>query len=61
MTALALGYGLSFDDLYDREGLARLDAAFVAWLKDANVDVMRGSWRRVPSRTSCRSRMSPIS
>jgi NADPH-dependent glutamate synthase beta subunit-like oxidoreductase/NAD(P)H-flavin reductase len=38
MTALALGYGLSFDDLYDREGLARLDAAFVAWLKDANVD-----------------------
>jgi NADPH-dependent glutamate synthase beta subunit-like oxidoreductase/NAD(P)H-flavin reductase len=39
MTALALGYGLSFDDLYDREGLARLDAAFVAWLKDANVDV----------------------
>ena len=39
MTALALGYGLSFDDLHDREGLARLDAAFVAWLKDANVDV----------------------
>jgi len=38
MTALALGYSLSFDDLYDREGLARLDAAFVAWLKDANVD-----------------------
>src|SRR5260221_11093135 len=42
MTAPALGpsleYGLSFDDLYDREGLARLDAAFVAWLKDANVD-----------------------
>jgi NADPH-dependent glutamate synthase beta subunit-like oxidoreductase/NAD(P)H-flavin reductase len=38
MTALALGYGLSFDDLHDREGLARLDAAFVAWLKDANVD-----------------------
>src|SRR5260370_23342188 len=42
MTAPALGpsleYGLSFDDLYDREGLVRLDAAFVAWLKDANVD-----------------------
>src|SRR5262245_55339759 len=42
MTELALGpslaHGLGFDDLYDREGLARLDAAFVAWLKAANVD-----------------------
>ena len=34
MTAPALGHGLSFNDLYDREGLARLDAAFVAWLQD---------------------------
>ncbi len=32
-------FGLSFDDLYDREGLVRLDAAFVEWLRDANVDV----------------------
>ncbi len=31
-------HGLSFDDLHDREGVARLDAAFVEWLKDANVD-----------------------
>ena len=31
-------FGLSFNDFYDREGLSRLDAAFVAWLKDANVD-----------------------
>ncbi|HEY4168115.1 MAG TPA: FAD-dependent oxidoreductase [Reyranella sp.] len=42
MNAPALGpslkYGLSFHDLHDREGLARLDAAFVAWLKDANVE-----------------------
>src|SRR5215813_10946170 len=42
MTELALGpslaHGLGFDDLYDREGLARLDAAFVAWLKGVNVD-----------------------
>jgi len=38
MTALSLSHGLSFDDLHDREGLSRLDAAFVAWLKDANVD-----------------------
>ncbi|MCW5736102.1 MAG: FAD-dependent oxidoreductase, partial [Enhydrobacter sp.] len=36
--ALSLPHGLSFDDLHDREGLARLDAAFVAWLQDANVE-----------------------
>jgi NADPH-dependent glutamate synthase beta subunit-like oxidoreductase/NAD(P)H-flavin reductase len=34
----SLAYGLGFDDLYDRDGLARLDAAFVGWLKEANVD-----------------------
>ena len=38
MTAPTLAHGLSFDDLYDREGLCRLDAAFVGWLKDVNVD-----------------------
>src|ERR1700743_2361746 len=38
MTALLLSHGLSCDELHEREGLARLDAAFVAWLKDANVD-----------------------
>jgi NADPH-dependent glutamate synthase beta subunit-like oxidoreductase/NAD(P)H-flavin reductase len=38
MNAPALAHGLSFDDLYDREGLGRLDAAFVAWLQDANVE-----------------------
>jgi NADPH-dependent glutamate synthase beta subunit-like oxidoreductase/NAD(P)H-flavin reductase len=32
-------FGSSFNDFYDREGLARLDAAFVEWLKDGNVDV----------------------
>jgi hypothetical protein len=36
--ALPLAHGLSFDDLHDREGLARLDAAFVAWLQEANVE-----------------------
>ena len=39
MTAPALGHGLSFNDLYDRDGLARLDAAFAGWLQTANVDV----------------------
>lgn len=33
-----LAHGLSFDDLYQRDGLARLDAAFVAWLQAANAD-----------------------
>jgi len=32
-------FGLGFDDFYDREGLSRLDAAFVAWLKDASIDL----------------------
>ncbi|MGZ5902571.1 MAG: hypothetical protein ACXWK3_22725, partial [Reyranella sp.] len=39
MTAPALGHGLSFNDLYDRDGLARLDAAFAGWLQTADVDV----------------------
>src|SRR5213075_3162377 len=32
MTDLALKHGLSFSDLYDRDGLIRLDRAFVAHL-----------------------------
>jgi NADPH-dependent glutamate synthase beta subunit-like oxidoreductase/NAD(P)H-flavin reductase len=35
---LSLKHGLSFNDLYDREGLATLDAAFVAWLQVSDVD-----------------------
>src|ERR1700738_1743790 len=38
MNAPSLAHGLSFDDLYGRDGLARLDAAFVTWLQGANVD-----------------------
>ena len=42
MTAPALGpklrHDLSFTDLYDRDGLVRLDAAFVGWLKEIDVD-----------------------
>jgi NADPH-dependent glutamate synthase beta subunit-like oxidoreductase/NAD(P)H-flavin reductase len=37
MTELALKHGLSFSDLYDRDGLLRLDRAFVAHL--AGIDV----------------------
>jgi NADPH-dependent glutamate synthase beta subunit-like oxidoreductase/NAD(P)H-flavin reductase len=39
MTSPSLSHGLGFTDLYAREGLARLDAAFVGWLKDAHVEV----------------------
>lgn len=33
------GFGIGFDDLYRRDGLIRLDAAFVAHLREADVDV----------------------
>ena len=39
MTSLALSHGFGFTDLYDRDGLVRLDATFVAWLKEAHVDL----------------------
>ncbi|MBS0517940.1 MAG: FAD-dependent oxidoreductase [Proteobacteria bacterium] len=37
--APSLAHGVGFDDLYARDGLARLDAAFIAWLQGANVEV----------------------
>src|SRR6266567_32482 len=37
MTELALKHGLSFSDLYERDGLIRLDRAFVAHLAAADV------------------------
>jgi NADPH-dependent glutamate synthase beta subunit-like oxidoreductase/NAD(P)H-flavin reductase len=37
MTELVLQHGLSFADLYDREGLVRLDRAFVAHLAEADL------------------------
>ncbi len=36
MTDLALKHGLAFADLYDRDGLVRLDRAFVAGLAEAD-------------------------
>ncbi|WP_421997280.1 FAD-dependent oxidoreductase [Reyranella sp.] len=39
MPPLSLSHGLGLTDLYDREGLVRLDAAFVGWLKDGHVDL----------------------
>lgn len=39
MTALHLAFGLSFQDLYARDGLVRLDRAFLAWLGDRDTDL----------------------
>jgi NADPH-dependent glutamate synthase beta subunit-like oxidoreductase/NAD(P)H-flavin reductase len=36
MIELRLTHGLAFEDLYRRDGLARLDAAFIAHLRDAD-------------------------
>jgi NADPH-dependent glutamate synthase beta subunit-like oxidoreductase/NAD(P)H-flavin reductase len=38
-TALALGFGFKFTDLYDRAGLARLDGAFMDKLQAENVEL----------------------
>jgi NADPH-dependent glutamate synthase beta subunit-like oxidoreductase/NAD(P)H-flavin reductase len=37
MTDLVLRHGLSFSDLYDRDGIVRLDQAFIAHLADGDV------------------------
>ena len=37
MTDLALKHGLAFSDLYERDGLIRLDRAFVAHLASADI------------------------
>jgi NADPH-dependent glutamate synthase beta subunit-like oxidoreductase/NAD(P)H-flavin reductase len=36
---MKLGFGIQFHDLYEREGLARIDAAFLGFLGDGNADV----------------------
>ena len=35
-TRIALGFGLEFDDLYDRDGLKRLDEIFVDFVNAAD-------------------------
>ena len=39
MPALSLSHGLQFDDLYRREGVAQVDAAFLDWLGDIDADL----------------------
>jgi NADPH-dependent glutamate synthase beta subunit-like oxidoreductase/NAD(P)H-flavin reductase len=50
MTDLVLQHGLSFGDLYDRDGLVRLDHAFVTHLAEADVGLHNRlmAARRVP-------------
>jgi NADPH-dependent glutamate synthase beta subunit-like oxidoreductase/NAD(P)H-flavin reductase len=36
---LQLSFGASFEDLYEREGLARLDASFLGWVGEADASV----------------------
>src|SRR4051812_1369309 len=52
MNELTLQHGLSFADLYSRDGLARLDAAFMAHLKaaDASLFAMLATGRAAPDR-----------
>src|SRR5882672_4970919 len=33
---MQLGFGIAFPDLYEREGLIRLDRAFIAFLREAD-------------------------
>jgi len=37
---MELGFGIRFNDLYEREGLARVDAAFLGFLGEAD-DALR--------------------
>jgi NADPH-dependent glutamate synthase beta subunit-like oxidoreductase/NAD(P)H-flavin reductase len=51
MSGLALKHGLEFTDLWTRDGLVRLDAAFVAWLgaADAGLHARLMAARRDPA------------
>ncbi|MCD6035699.1 MAG: hypothetical protein K0R63_1440, partial [Rickettsiales bacterium] len=39
MTSLALDFGLDFNDLYTREGLVKLDRAFIEFLSHGHADI----------------------
>ena len=52
MTDLVLQHGLNFADLYRRDGLVRLDAAFMAHLQaaDASLFAMLAAGRAAPEK-----------
>ena len=56
MTDLVLQHGLSFADLYSREGLVRLDAAFMAHLQgaDASLFAMLAAGRAAPEKLAAK-------
>ena len=39
MSILSLSFDLEFEDLYSRDGVAGVDAAFLGWLEAADVDL----------------------
>ena len=41
MSKLSLGFGLAFADLYARDGLVKLDAAFLDHLDQSDTDLAR--------------------
>ena len=55
---LALGFGLAFEDLYRRDGLARLDGVFIEALKSRDVKLRnllvgaRGAPDELPARAN---------
>jgi len=54
---LRLAFGLDFADLYEREGLTRLDARFLEFLTEADVDLARrlGAAREAPQTLDAKS------
>ena len=62
MTDLVLQHGLSFADLYSREGLVRLDAAFMAHLKtaDASLFAMLATGRAAPDKLAAKDQSDLI-
>ncbi len=56
MTGLVLQHGLSFADLYSRDGLIRLDAAFMAHLQavDASLYAMLATGRAAPEKLAAK-------
>jgi len=55
--SLAVGFGFSFNDLYDRDGLLRLDAAFLDFLGagDAALRALLEAARQSPDDLPCKS------
>src|SRR6185437_13283015 len=62
MSDLTLQHGLSFADLYGREGLVRLDAAFMAHLQtaDASLFALLAAGRAAPEKLAAKAESALI-